>query len=313
MVRLRAATVCGSDWHTVSGRRSSPCPSVLGHEGAGTVVAVGEGTPVGVGERVVFGVTVACGHCARCRRGMTAKCEHVRKVGHEPYDGGWVLSGTYATHILLPVGSTVVPVPPEIADAPAATAGCAGATTVAALAQVGPLAGRRVLVNGVGMLGLTAVAMAAGAGAEVTAADPVPSRRTLAERAGAVRVCGDLGTADSGSQDVVLDFSGRSAGVAAAVATLDVGGVAVLVGSVSPAPPVSVDPEWVVRGWRTITGVHNYEPGHLHRAVELLADPGVGGRIPWETVLDGPVSLADLPAHFAGARGEALRTVVVPD
>ena len=42
LVRVRLATVCGSDRHTVSGRRDQPCPSILGHEAVGEIVAVGE-------------------------------------------------------------------------------------------------------------------------------------------------------------------------------------------------------------------------------------------------------------------------------
>ena len=50
LVEIDLATVCGSDHHTVSGRRPGACPSVLGHEGVGRIV--------GTGRRVVWGVTV---------------------------------------------------------------------------------------------------------------------------------------------------------------------------------------------------------------------------------------------------------------
>lgn len=305
LVRLSAATVCGSDRHTVSGHRSGACPSVLGHEGVGVIEATrGDLT---VGERVVFAVTSVCGACENCRRGLSAKCAAVAKVGHEATDSGWALSGTYASHILLPAGVAVAPVPAHVPDAVAATAGCAVATVMAALDAAGELTGRRVLVNGLGMLGLAAVAAAKARGAaEVAAFDPAPDRRTLAAAAGAdVLVTGDGDTPDD--VDVAIELSGAHAGVRTCLDTLGIGGTAVLVGSVSPGPHVTVDPEHLVRGWRTITGVHNYEPRHLTAAVDFLAT--AGSALPWDDILGGPIGLTDLPAEFAHPT-PGLRTVV---
>lgn len=70
-----------------------------------------------------------------------------------------------------------------------------------------------------------------------------------------------------------------------------------LVGSVATSPTHAIDPEWFVRGWRIITGVHNYEPRHLEQAVEFLAD----SRIDWTTVVSAPIALEDVPAEVEGA------------
>lgn len=51
LVRVRLATVCGSDRHTVSGRRTQPCPSILGHETVGQIVSLGTGAPRAVDGR----------------------------------------------------------------------------------------------------------------------------------------------------------------------------------------------------------------------------------------------------------------------
>jgi len=289
LVRVDLATVCGSDHHTVSGRRPAPCPSVLGHEGVGTVVATGPDAVVRPGERVVWSVTVACGSCDRCAAGRTAKCCSVRKLGHEAYDARWPLSGTYASHVLLPAGTAVERVPDDVADLVAAPAGCATATVMAAVEAAGPLRGRRVLVSGAGMLGLTAVAFAATAGAaEVVAVDLDPGRRALAERFGAAR------TLAAGeplpAADVALELSGAPRAVETALGALDVGGRLVLVGSVSPGPAVPLDPERVVRSWLTVTGVHNYEPRHLAQAVAFLA----ASALPWAELVEEPVPLAEL-------------------
>ncbi|MDH5147973.1 alcohol dehydrogenase catalytic domain-containing protein [Brevibacterium casei] len=282
LVRLTTATVCGSDRHTVAGHRPAPSPSVLGHEGVGVIAATT--ADHAVGQRVVFAVTAVCGDCLHCRRGLSAKCVSVAKVGHESTEAGWALSGTYASHIVLPAGVAIAAVPDTVPDAVAATAGCAVATVMAMCEAAGDLGSRRVFVNGIGMLGLIAIAAAKSRGAaEVIAFDPAPERRRLAEATGA------------------------EAGVRACLDAIGIGGTTVLAGSVSPGPHVTFDPEHIVRGWRTITGVHNYEPRHLRQAVDFLA--GDGAAMPWDDILGGPIRPADLPDEFAHPT-PGLRTVV---
>lgn len=310
LIRITTATVCGSDRHTISGRRESPHPSVLGHEGVGVVVALGagpaplrtDGAALDVNDRVVWGVTIACGECDRCRAGATAKCRTVRKVGHESFDSGWSLSGTYASHIVLPKGSTITAVPAELSDAAAAPAGCATATVAAAVERAGLLSGRRVLVIGAGMLGLTAVALTLEAGAaHVTIVDPDLHRRTLATEYGATK---SLDITDALPQlDAIFDFSGHAPSVERAVRSLDVGGTVVLVGSVMPGPALCLDPERIVRDWLTVRGVHNYEPRHLQQAVDFLCR--TSPRLPWASLVAEVRPLADIGALLQD--GDALQ------
>ncbi|CDP86025.1 MULTISPECIES: zinc-binding dehydrogenase [Mycolicibacterium] len=303
LVRVRLATVCGSDLHTVMGRRPAPCPSVLGHEAVGDVVAVGPGADAQVGQRVIWSVTVVCGSCSRCRSGLSAKCLSVRKVGHEPFDGDWPLSGSYAAHVVLPRGTTIVAVPGTLPDAVAAPAACATATVMATLEAAGDLKARRVLINGAGMLGLTAVAACASAGAEVQVIDRNPDRMALAARFGGL-------VSDHGPVDVAIDYTGSTVAVSEALGRLDIGGTLVLAGSVTPGPPLSVDPETVVRHWLTITGVHNYEPRHLHQAVEFL--DRTRERYPWESLVVAPVPLEDIEEALRTPPSGKLRTAVTP-
>lgn len=303
LVRVELATVCGSDLHTVAGRRAGSCPSILGHEAVGHVIAVGSGSDRTAGERVVWSVTVVCGRCARCRAGRSAKCCRVRKVGHEPFDGDWPLSGTYADHIVLPGGTTIVPVPAQLPAAVAAPAGCATATVMATLEAAGDLAGRRVLICGAGMLGVTAVAACVDAGADVRVSDIDSRRLRVAQLFG--------GTPDDGGLvDAAIDFTGSSAVVGDAVARLDVGGVLVLAGSVLPGPPVPLAPETVVRQWLTITGVHNYEPHHLVEAVEFLSR--TRDAYPWPAVVAEPVDLVAVTEALVAPPDGMLRASVAP-
>lgn len=303
IVRVRLATVCGSDLHTVSGRRRSPCPSVLGHEAVGEVVVPDAHRGLAVGERVVWSVTDVCGRCPRCRAGRTAKCLSVRKVGHELFDGDWPLSGAYAEHIVVPAGVAVQRVPRDLDDRVAAPAACATATVMATLEAAGPLTGRRVLICGAGMLGVTAAAACVDAGAQVQIVDRDDDRLAMAARFGAAADAG-------GPVDVAIDFTGAAAAVGSAIGRLDIGGVAVLAGSVLPGPVVPVDPESVVRNWWTIRGVHNYEPRHLAQAVGFL--DRTRDVYPWSSVVADPVGLDDIASVLAAAPRGALRAAVAP-
>ncbi|MER6938818.1 zinc-binding dehydrogenase, partial [Nocardioides sp. NPDC000441] len=159
-------------------------------------------------------------------------------------------------------------------------------TVMAALERAGSLRGKRVLVVGAGMLGLTAVAAAADAGAaEVVVSDVDPARLELAVGFGATS------TLSAGQAlapvDVAMDFSGAASAVEAALGALDIGGSLVLVGSVTPGRAVSVDPEAIVRGWRSVSGVHNYEPRHLEQAIAFLA----ASKRLWAELVEEPVGL----------------------
>ncbi|NLT28891.1 MAG: alcohol dehydrogenase catalytic domain-containing protein [Propionibacterium sp.] len=317
VVQVDFATVCGSDRHTVEGRRPGACPSVLGHEAVGRLVRVPPGrlgvtgTELQVGDRVIWSVIAACAgpqRCDRCRAGLSAKCRNLRKTGHEALDSGWPLSGGYASHVVLPPGLAIAPVPASVDDLPAATAACAAATVMAcrqAATDITPIGGQRVLIIGAGMLGLYAAAVSAtGGAAEVVVVDPDPTRRGLAEQFGATSTAA---TADGALADVVFELSGAPSSVRAGLAALDVGGVLVLAGSVAPHGTIEVDPEQVVRRLITVRGVHNYEPPHLDEAVRFLADTDW----PWHLVIGDPVPLAELPEVFARpVRPEVLRAGV---
>ena len=78
-VRYGASGVCHSDLHCVDGEWTVPLPLVLGHEGAGTVEALGPGvTGLEVGDHVVLSWRYACGRCRACVRGRSWACTNTR-------------------------------------------------------------------------------------------------------------------------------------------------------------------------------------------------------------------------------------------
>ena len=177
---------------------------------------------------------------------------------------------------------------------------------MAVLERAGNLEDRTVLVNGIGMLGMIAVAAARSGGARrIIACDPNPA--SLAKVAGLA----DEATAPGAGRtvDVALEFSGTAEGAAACLQSLDIGGTAVFAGTVAPVPAVDLDPEWLVRGWRTVTGVHNFEPRHLAQAVDFLA--AGWEQLPWDDILGEPITLTELPDAFRSP-SPATRVVVAP-
>ncbi|MGL3150481.1 alcohol dehydrogenase catalytic domain-containing protein [Microbacterium sp. A82] len=315
LVAIELSTICGSDVHTVQGHRSAPIPLVLGHESVGRVIAIGEagvlaadGSELRIGDRVVWSVTVSCGTCERCQAGHTQKCAVLAKYGHERIEPRWELTGGFATHAHLRVGTAIVRVPEALPAAVFAPASCATATAWAAVARAAAgrsLEGLRVLVYGAGLVGLSAAAIAADAGAQVSIVDPSPARRSFAERFGGVGLAAAVEPAD-----IVIEASGHA--VADALAAADVGGSVALVGSVFPAPPVPLDAESIVRRLVSVVGVHNYTADDLVGAVGFLA--GRGRAYPFSEVIGAVHPLRDVDAALsaASAPGAPLRVAIDP-
>lgn len=324
LVEIELATICGSDLHTVAGDREAPAPLVLGHEQVGRVVALGrggatstDGHRISLGERIVWSVAVPCGRCTRCRRGLPQKCANLQKYGHERMRRGWELSGGFATHAHILAGTPMVPAPDDLPAAVLAPASCATATVAAALeaaSAITPLDGAVVLIAGAGMLGLTAVAMATDSGARVVVSDPDPARRDAALTFGAAAVSDPTVAPDSALglaaaivraggrgavPTVALELSGTASARSTLLSAIDVGGVLVLVGSVSPGPELLVDPDQLVRRLLTVRGVHNYAPRHLEQAVRFLAQSGT--RYPFAEQVGQTFPLSEVDAALAAA------------
>ncbi|WP_455359604.1 hypothetical protein [Streptomyces sp. SYSU K21746] len=85
----------------------------------------------------------------------------------------------------------------------------------------------------------------------------------------------------------------------------------VLAGSVSPGDPVALDPEWLVRGLRTVVGVHNYAAADLQAAVDFLA--AHHHAYPFAELVEGRYPLDRVDEAVAAARvAVAPRVAVVP-
>lgn len=263
LVRVSLTTVCGSDLHTLAGKRIEPVPCVLGHEAVGVIEDASISGVLKVGDRVVWSVAASCGSCFFCVHGLPQKCEHLKKYGHVRQDGSRGPSGSFASHVHLWPGTAIVKVPVNVPDEVAAPASCATATVAACLSHIQEA--DSVLVLGCGLLGLTACAMLHAAGRNAVAVDADAERLRLAGAFGA-----SSEPLPGRGADAVLEFTGSTEATLTGLSKLRTGGTLVLAGAVFPTPPLTLAPEQVIRKCLTIRGVHNYHPRDLQTAVDFL-------------------------------------------
>ncbi|QPC83244.1 Zn-dependent alcohol dehydrogenase [Phototrophicus methaneseepsis] len=200
-VKIAASGVCHSDWHVVTGDTKHPMPCITGHEGAGVVVAVGEGVNrIKMGDHVTLSWTPDCGECFYCQHGQPNLCETYT----EPIWQGVMLDGTprlywngepvyhycglgtFSEYITIPEQSCI-PIDKDIPLKVAALVGCAVATGVGAAlytAHVQP--GESVAVYGAGGVGLNVIQGAVLAGATtIIAIDTNQEKMLMAKAFGA--------------------------------------------------------------------------------------------------------------------------------
>lgn len=322
LVRILGCTLCGSDLHTYAGRRDVPVPTILGHEIVGEILAFGESAPrydlnsneLQPGDHITWSIVANCSNCFYCHRGLPQKCLNGIKYGHEQLQPGKELSGGLAEHCLLQRGTAIVRVPKDMPLSVVCPASCATATVSASLTTAGPVQNQNVCVMGVGMLGLTAVAMLhAQEAASIVCVDVKKNRLATAEQFGATEVCRpdeleQLGKKVTGrfGFDYVFEFSGSTNGFVSGLKLLRKGGKLISVGAVFPTDPACLPLDEIVRRNLVIQGVHNYAPGDLQSAVNFLVE--FGNEYPFESLVSRWYPLESVnEALQSSAAGDPIR------
>jgi propanol-preferring alcohol dehydrogenase len=174
VVRVRSASICGTDRENLEGPGQATIP---GHENAGEVVAVDRPTQVQVGDRVAINCHVTCGACEHCLRGDLYFCDELKVVGFDR-DGG------YAEYVPVPEASCMT-LPDDISfEAGSLLVDMLG-TSFRAVKRAGLLPGDRVAIWGAGPIGLGATMVARRLGARVASLDMNAYRLDLARSLGA--------------------------------------------------------------------------------------------------------------------------------
>ncbi len=236
LMKLEAVGICGSDVHYYSHGRIGDFvvdfPFILGHECAGTVVALGEGvTDLNVGDRVALEPGVPCGKCVECRSGRYNLCPDVKFFATPPYDGCLMNYVTFPAEFAFKLPDNVSSVEGALIE-PLAIG-------INAAMTGGVKLGDTVLIFGAGCIGLVSLLAAKACGAaKVIVADLLPNRLAVAEKLGGIAINSKEKdvvaevmrlTGGKGAQ-VVLDCAGFSKTVADSMRAAAIAGKIVVVG-----------------------------------------------------------------------------------
>jgi alcohol dehydrogenase len=332
LVRIEVAGVCHSDLSVVDGNRVRPTPLLLGHEAAGIVEVLGEGTGdlavggLAVGDRVVMTFLPRCGACAGCATGGRLPCE----VGSAANAAGTLLGGgirlhrdgqpvshhlgvsAFATHAVVNRAS-VVRVDRDIPAEVAALLGCAVLTGGGAvLNSAKPAPGETVMVVGLGGVGMAAVLVALSLGNHVIGVDGVEQKLATARDLGVTETYTPQQLLDAGVRaPVVIEAAGNARAFETALAATALGGRTVTVGLPAPDARATISPLLLTAEARTIIG--SYLGSALpSRDIPLFAELWREGRLPVEKLISRHIRLEQLnEAMDALAEGRELRQLIV--
>jgi S-(hydroxymethyl)glutathione dehydrogenase/alcohol dehydrogenase len=337
-LRMGASGVCHSDLSVVNGTLPIALPAVLGHEGAGTITAIGDGvTGLHVGDNVVVSWVPQCGECYTCRHDQGELCE----VGSLASMSGGLLdmtsrvsrggnpvsvmaaSGTFAEEIVIPaIGA--VKIDQDVPITAGALIGCGVLTGFGAAVNTASICkGDTVAVVGCGGVGLNVIQGAKHAGAErIIAVDMVDGKLSTAQKFGATDVV-NPGT-DGDAVAKVMELSeGRGADVAFEVIglgptieqTLQMtrrGGQAVIVGvpkfdvmlTLAPAMDLLVNEKQIRGCW--------YGGSNVHRDVPMLVDLYRKGEVMLDELMSRQITLDQVNDALDNmGSGEIARSVIV--
>jgi L-iditol 2-dehydrogenase len=327
LVRVDAATLCGTDAHRWQNHTPVALPFVPGHETCGTIVEHNGpifdilGAPLAAGDRIISSYS-NCGHCYWCKvTRQTTLCPEVR------YFGGWhpdlLIGGCSELHYF-PPGASFIRVPAHVSSPLAASAACALRTVMHAFELVGRIDPHEtVLIQGAGPLGLYAAALARERGAKKVLLIGAPTVRVEAALAfGADEVLNMDDVPDAAERvawvhdrtggrgaDIVVNCASSPA-FAEAIGLARRGGHIVTVGVAGKAD-ITYGSPLLWRGLR-IDFVVMAEPRHFMQAIEFLSS--ASGRFPFERMLSGRFDLDGTSEAMRGmAEFREIKPVIYPN
>jgi (R,R)-butanediol dehydrogenase/meso-butanediol dehydrogenase/diacetyl reductase len=219
-VRVTGCGICGSDLHSIAAM--GPAGTVLGHEVAGEVVALGDGvTAVREGDVVAVRPFSGCGTCAYCRAGRADHCAAFELVGFQR-PGGYAEATVARADELFALPAAVRAEDHALVE-PFAVAR-------RGLRRGALTAGESVIVLGAGPIGLAVTHWARALGAkDIVVSDPLAQRRALAEQLGATRAVHPDEIVGA-SAALVVECSGTRSLIDQAMQLADVDGRVAVVG-----------------------------------------------------------------------------------
>src|SRR6516164_5797882 len=297
LVRVKAASICGTDlhiygWDRWSQGRIKP-PVTLGHEFCGMVEQVGpDVTSVHAGDFVSAEMHVNCGHCHQCRLGEAHICPNVRVIGIDQ-------DGAFAEFVKIPA-TNIWKLDAAISERYAAILDPLGNAVHTVLA--GEIAGQTALVTGCGPIGLMSIAVAKACGSStVFATETNAHRREMAKQVGADVVINPaaedavkkiLDATGGTGVDVLLEMSGVPSAIQQGFKALRAGGRASLLGIPTENVPLDLVNDVIFKG-ATVQGIYGrrmyqtwVQMTALLKAGRVKLEPLFGERVPLEKFED---------------------------
>jgi S-(hydroxymethyl)glutathione dehydrogenase/alcohol dehydrogenase len=324
-VAVKATGVCHSDLSAMAGAFGIPIPCVMGHEGTGEIIEVGEGvTGLAVGDHVIASGVTQCGKCSFCLSGQGHLC--VTAVFSAPFfrigdQEVFALAGigSFSEEILLAQEAAIV-IDPAVPWDVAALLGCGVTTGIGAVLNAAKLRpGSSAIVFGCGGVGISVIQGARLAGAaEIVAVDVVAAQREQALRYGATRAIAPEEVEDvkvsltgsAGGFDYGFEAVGQPSTIRAAYDAVRRGGTAVIIGVGHRDQSVAFDAYELAYGDKTIRGTWF---GSGDPRVEFLRVLHLWktGRLDLEGMITRRGRLEDINTAFADLRaGAVTRTVL---
>ncbi|MFS0735035.1 zinc-binding dehydrogenase [Microbacterium sp. 1P10UB] len=334
LVRVEAATGCGTDVHIASGglRHSPTCklPLVLGHEAVGRIVALGAdrvtdvvGKPLREGDLIAW-ASPWCGNCYWCAVAhQPTLCVNANLYGFGPADQFPSLTGGFAEYVYVHPRSAVVHVPEGLSPALASSATCAFRTVVHAFETVGQLRPTDTLViQGSGAVGLYATAYATIMGIPQIIVIGAPSSRlALAEKWGASTTLDVehstpeerrqivLDATDGRGADIVSECSGAVPAFAEGLSLARRGGKMLVIGAADPRPSSVSATNFNMRQI-SVTGSISADISHFWRAFQLLTT--YADRFDFDALLGNTYGLGSVSDALVSLEAGEMKPVIVP-
>lgn len=313
LIHIGAVGICGSELSGYLGQSSIRFPPlIMGHEGAGVVVAgngtLYDGTPVHVGQRVTFDPLVSCGTCDRCSRKLEHLCRNRKLLSAH-------LPGAFAEYMTVPANLCW-----QLPDHVSLVAGslCEPlACTIHAVGLAQPTRDSSVLILGTGPIGLCAIAAAKARGVQtIISSDIADNRLAVAREWGATHTIN--ARADDtvkatraiipGGVDVVIDAVGTSIVRNQGIMATAPGGTVVLMGL--HEDETAIPTNYVIRQEISLLGCFCYTQQDFATAVALvgqgIAQPASNWLIE-RPLSDGDMSFKELLAGTAPVTKIVLR------
>ncbi len=338
LIEMKAAGVCHSDWHVVTGDAVVDLPVVLGHEGSGVVAELGPDVEdLAPGDHVALSWLPYCGSCRACQHGHTNLCQAYLPTlwAGTMLDGTTRLSrdgrpvhhlsaiSTWATYSVVPAISCVRM--PELPFEISALIGCGVTTGVgAALNKAQIRAGSTVAVYGAGGVGLSIVMGAVlSDAARIIVVDLNAAKEQLARSFGATHFVASGGEVDPVEAireltggvgvDYAFDAVGHTGIEAQLVGSIAQFGTAVLVGFPKAGATMEIDPAHIIRHEKILTG-SIFGSAHTHRDFVRYAQLYLDGQLPLDRLVTGRYDLGGVnEACHEMLTGVAGRGVIVFD